>query len=230
MWIPIIVGAILLGLFWFVDREIYFYEGTRLGPRVQGWLYDRWAKKYDSGKEDSQVHDSVSLARPSIQALRGIQDPRVLDLATGTGRLPFALLSDSEFTGHIVALDVSQGMLNQAAGKLAPYAGRVTLKRVVGFPLPFPDNSFDMVSCVEALEVMAEMDTPMRELHRVLKPGGFLLTSRATEATGRRQKIVSADQFRVKLEAAGFEKVEIDRWWRWFDRVTARKPARINPD
>jgi ubiquinone/menaquinone biosynthesis C-methylase UbiE len=170
------------------------------------------------------------LARPAIEALRGIPTPLVLDLATGTGRLPFALLSEAEFTGHVTAIDVSQGMLDEAARKLAPFGERVSFQRVIGFPLPFADNSFDMVSCMEALEVMPEMDTPLQELCRVLKPGGFLLTSRGTEATGRRHKIVSADQFRVKLEAAGFERAEIVPWWRWFDRVTARKPSRINPD
>jgi ubiquinone/menaquinone biosynthesis C-methylase UbiE len=238
MWIGILAGAIFLGLlYWFVDREIYFYEGTRLGPRVQGWLYDRWAKKYDAGKQESLARDADMLARPAIEALRGIPNSLVLDLATGTGRLPFALLTEPDFTGTVTAIDVSQGMLNEAARKLAAYAERVTLKQVVGFPLPYPDESFDMVSCMEALEVMPEMETPLRELYRVLKPGGFLLTSRGTEASGRREKVVSAEQFRVKLEAMGFEQVEIVHWWKWFDRVSARKSNRgrgqsggINPD
>ena len=68
-------------------------------------------------------------------------------------------------------------MLDQAAQKLTDYEGRVTLRQVIGFPLPFPDNSFDMVACMEALEVMPEMDTPLRELFRVLRPGGFFWLS-----------------------------------------------------
>lgn len=41
-----IVGIIVVGiLLYLLDREIYFYEGTHLGPRAQGWLYDHWAKK-----------------------------------------------------------------------------------------------------------------------------------------------------------------------------------------
>lgn len=224
MWIwTAIITLVLLGLYLFVDREIYFYEGIHLGPRVQGWLYDRWAKNYDKDKAESQTRDAEMLARPTLEALRGIPSPHVLDLATGTGRLPLVLLKEAGFTGHITAVDVSQGMLDLAANKLGAYPGRITLQQVIGFPLPFPDNSFDMVACMEALEVMPEMETPLRELQRVLKPGGFLLTSRGTEASGRKNKVVSADQFRVRLEAAGFEQVEIVVWWKWFDRVSARK-------
>ena len=224
MWIWIVSGVLFLAaLYWFVDREIYFYEATHLGPRVQGWLYDRWAKKYDADKHDSQLRDAGMLARPALEALRGIPAPLILDLATGTGRLPLALLTEAAFTGHVTAVDVSQGMLDQAAQKLTAHAGRFTLQQVIGFPLPFPDNSFDMVSCMEALEVMPEMDTPLRELFRVLRPGGFFLSSRGTEASGRKSKVMSREKFKELLESKGFEQVEIVDWWKWFDRVTARK-------
>ena len=220
----IIVIAILIALFVFIDREIYFYEGTHLGPRVQGWLYDRWAKNYDMDKAESQARDADMLARPALEALRGIPRPLVLDLATGTGRLACALLTESAFAGHVTAVDVSQGMLDRAAQKLQAFEGRFTLQQVIGFPLPFPDQSFDMVACLEALEVMPEMDAPLRELFRVLRPGGFLLTSRGTEASGRKSKVIGREQFRSLLEGKGFEQVETVDWWKWFDRVTARRP------
>jgi hypothetical protein len=54
-WIIGIAVLILIGFI--LDRQIYFYEGTHLGPRVQSWLYDRWAKKYDAGKHESQLRD-----------------------------------------------------------------------------------------------------------------------------------------------------------------------------
>jgi MFS family permease len=53
--IVIVIGA---GLY-FLDREIYFYEGARLGARLQRWLYDRWAAKYDQGKRASQAQDEA---------------------------------------------------------------------------------------------------------------------------------------------------------------------------
>ncbi len=222
--IGIVVVAILLFL---LDREIYFYEAAHLGPRVQGWLYDRWAAQYDQGKHDSQVNDADVLARPLIQMLA--EDVFLLDVATGTGRLPLALLSEPDFKGRIVALDLSRKMLVYAAAKLAPYADRVDLLRHSALELPFPDHSFDVVSCMEALELMPNMETPLAELARVLRPGGILLTTRGTEASGRVNKIVSAEKFAGLLAAAGFEQIEIIPWWKNFDRVWARRPGQSTP-
>ncbi len=225
LWIIVIILLILFAL----DREIYFYEATHLGPRVQAWLYDRWARKYDRSKGESQKQDAEVLARPALEALRNVPAPFILDLATGTGRMPLALLKETTFNGHIVAVDVSQGMLEQASQKLEQSQGRFTLLRLIDFPLPFPDNSFDMVSCMEALEVMPEMDRPLEELFRVLRPGGFFLASRGTEASGRKSKVIGRDDFKSLLESKGFEQVEVITWWKWFDRVTARKPGQLTP-
>lgn len=225
-----IVGIIVAGiLLYLLDREIYFYEGTRLGPRAQGWLYDHWAKKYDLGKKESQARDAEMLAQPVLAALEAIPAPLVLDLATGTGRLPLALLREPAFRGNVIALDVSTGMLEQAAARLENHPERVTFLRLIDFPLPFPDSCFEAACCMEALEVMPEMETPLKELFRVLKPGGMLLSSRATDASGRRAKVRSLEQFSSLLKQAGFEQVEIIPWWRWFDRVTARKPGDFTP-
>ncbi len=216
-----------------LDREIYFYEGVHLGPRIQGWLYDRWAAKYDSDKQESQANDAEVLARPLLKALDELQSdtPKafILDVATGTGRLPAALLRETTFEGHIIALDISREMLARAAEKLAPFEDRVTLIRHSALPLPFPDQSFDVVSCMEALELMPNMADPAAELARVLRPGGILLTTRGTEASGRVKQILSAEKFSALLQMAGFEQIKIIPWWKNFDRVWARKSGTSAP-
>src|SRR5687768_6365281 len=116
-WIIAVVVLVVVG--YLLDREIYFYEGVHLGPRVQAWLYDRWSKKYDQGKRESQLRDNEMLAKPLLAVLKNVPEPFILDFATGTGRLSFALLSQPEFNGHIIAIDLSQGMLERAAVKLA---------------------------------------------------------------------------------------------------------------
>ena len=179
---------IIVVVLYFLDREIYFYEATHLGPRVQSWLYDRWAAKYDKGKQESQARDAEMLARPVLDSIKTAPVPLVLDLATGTGRLPLALLREPEFSGHVVAVDVSVGMLNEASKKLTEYHGRFTLVHKLNYPLPFPDGTFDVVSCMEALEVMPEMDTPLAELYRVLRPGGMLSPRAAQMLQGGLQR------------------------------------------
>src|SRR5512147_650161 len=96
-WIITVLALVIIG--YILDREIYFYEGVRLGPRVQAWLYDRWSRKYDEGKRESQLHDDEMLAQPLLAALKDIPEPFVLYFATGTGRLSLALLNPPEFNG-----------------------------------------------------------------------------------------------------------------------------------
>lgn len=228
--IPKLVGVLIIGvILYLLDREIYFYEAVHLSPRIQHWLYDRWAAKYDQDKKETQQNDQEMLALPMISRLGPNQPVLMLDLATGTARLPLSLLREPDFAGTIIGLDISRAMLVQAAAKLAPFRDRATLIQYWDLPLPFPDNSFDVVSCLEALELMPNMQAPLAELARVLRPGGVLLTSHGNEALGWGDKVVSAEKFTELLLAAGFEQIEVLSWWEKFDLVWACKAGQSAP-
>lgn len=239
----IITIAVLVIISFILDREVYFYEGVHLGPRVQAWLYDRWSRKYDQSKRESQLRDDEMLAQPLLEALHAarVPEPFLLDFATGTGRLSYALMNRPEFKGYITALDLSQGMLEKAALKLGraaalgqentvpPLSSRVEFLRHQSLPLPFPDAAFDVVCALEVLELFPNMDEPLAELTRVLRPGGVLLTSRGTEESGRKAKIKSAKEFSSLLKRKGLEDIQIVKWWKLFDRVIARKSGSSVP-
>lgn len=229
-WIITIVVLIVIGFI--LDREIYFYEGAHLGPRLQSWLYDRWSKQYDAGKRQSQLHDKEMLAEPLLEKLINVAEPFILDFATGTGRLSYALLSHPDFQGRIVALDISQGMLEQAAAKLnQAQLGRseVEFLRHQSMPLPFADATFDVVCCLEVLELLPDARPALEEMARLLRPGGILLTSRGTEESGRKAKVKSAAELTSILQSGGFENIQITKWWKLFDRVIANKNGSSRP-
>ena len=226
-WAIAVIVLIIVGFL--LDREIYFYEGAHLGPRLQLWLYDRWSKKYDEGKRESQLRDAEMLAQPLMEKLKDIPKPFILDFATGTGRLSYALMSHPDFKGRIVALDISQGMLEQAASKLSPYGNRVEWLRQQSMPLPFPDAAFDAVCCLEVLELLPDTAAALNEMSRLLRPGGILLTSRGTEESGRRAKVKSQAELTSILQDSGFENILITKWWKLFDRILANKKGTSSP-
>ncbi|GAB4424301.1 MAG: hypothetical protein Kow00106_21170 [Anaerolineae bacterium] len=174
--VSILVGAALLGAaLWYLLIKT---EGVYLGRRVVIWLYDVYAGRYDRIKQYDPLTEDFYLAQPILQRL-DTPAPLVLDVATGTGRLPLALLEQPAFQGRIVALDLSRRMLTQAAHKLAPFGERVYLLHHPAESLPFPDATFDLVTCLEALEFMMDARAVLRELVRVARPGGLLvLTNR----------------------------------------------------
>jgi len=210
-------------------REIFFFEGIRLSGRLHTMLYDSWAGAYDADKRKSQRDDARTLVGPLVERLErdaaNTPGALVLDVATGTGRLPAALLGDARFTGSVIGLDVSIGMLRKAREKLSHFGRRSVLLQQQALPLPLPDGTFAAVSCLETVELLADQAAHFREFLRVMKPGGILLVSRNTGEWGRKGAVCPPAQFAHTLHSAGFVSIEIIPWWQRFDLVWARKPS-----
>jgi len=95
---------------------------------------------------------------------------RVLDVACGTGILAREVASRTGPSGHIAGLDPSPGMLG-VARRLAP---AVEWRQGVAESLPFPDRSFDAVVSQFGLMFFTDRRQALREILRVLVPGGRL--------------------------------------------------------
>ena len=91
-------------------------------------------------------------------------------------------------TGHVTGLDFSEGMLEAGRPKVAEYP-TITLVQGNAMELPFPDNSFDYVTIGFGLRNVPDYLTVLKEMNRVLKPGGMIacLETSQTELPGYRQ-------------------------------------------
>lgn len=96
---------------------------------------------------------------------------RVLDLCCGTGDMAFALRRQSGKTpSQILGADFSHAMLQRASDK----STGVYLRWIEAdaLRLPFPEGSFDLVTSAFGFRNLADYDAGLREIRRVLKPGG----------------------------------------------------------
>jgi demethylmenaquinone methyltransferase/2-methoxy-6-polyprenyl-1,4-benzoquinol methylase len=111
--------------------------------------------------------------RALVKAIDPRPDQRVLDVATGTGLVAFELVRRGGCS--VVGLDQSEDMLAGAAARrsAAPELGsHIELVRGEAERLPFPDEQFDALTFTYLLRYVDDRVATMRELARVVKPGG----------------------------------------------------------
>lgn len=226
------LGAlIVLGVgLWYL---LWLTEGMYLGWRVVALLYDWYAFRYDRTKNYDPVYETFFLARPLLHRLQaeGVAAPLVLDVATGTGRMPALLLEQDDFQGRVVGLDISRKMLFRAALKLHRQY-RAALIWHTASDLPFFDNTFDVVTCIEAWEFFPGAREDLRELVRVLRPGGTLMITNRTGTDARLMpgKTLSTAGMQVWLtDELGLVDVHHERWQVDYDLFWAHKAGTSVP-
>jgi len=223
IWIPLVIAfavLILIG-YW----QLVIAEGVYLGPRLVALLYDWTAGRYDRIKGFDEAEEDYFLGRPLSTALGDCQQPRILDVATGTGRLPQTLLRQPGFDGYVFGLDLSARMLQVAGQHLSSHPERAGLLLASAIPLPFPDERFEAVTCLEALEFFADGRAALNELVRVLQPGGWLLF---TNRVGWDARLMpghtwSREQLIALLWDLPLTDISIRAWQTYYDLVWARK-------
>lgn len=218
-WAIAIVLLIIVVALWY--WHIIITEGAYLGQGVVTLLYDRYAHKYNRIKEFNPEEEYHFLGLPLLHALGTDFDGIILDMATGTGRLPLAMAAQPLFRGQVVGADHSRRMLVQARQSLP----ETPLLVADALRLPIASGSVGAVTCLEALEFFPGPAAALREMARVLKPGGTLLTTNRIgwETRFMPGKALTSAQMTQMLADLGFTKITITPWLDIYDQVWAIK-------
>lgn len=138
-------------------------------------MFDRIARRYDLMNDVMTVGMHRIWKGATIAALGTRRHANVLDVATGTGDLAFALANGSA-TARVVGLDFSAQMLDRARARGrdlgAATGARLTFVRGDALCLPCADAAFSAATSAFALRNVADLGQMFRELARVLGPGG----------------------------------------------------------
>ena len=164
--------------------------------RVRG-VFDSVAGKYDLMNDlmSGGLHRAWKAYTVMVANLR--EGQRVLDIAGGTGDLALAFSKKVGTTGQVVHTDINEAMLRTGRDRLLD-AG-VILPTVLcdAEKLPFPDGHFDVVSVAFGLRNMTHKDAALREMARVLKPGGKLLVLEFSQVARPLRKVYDLYSFKV---------------------------------
>jgi demethylmenaquinone methyltransferase/2-methoxy-6-polyprenyl-1,4-benzoquinol methylase len=142
--------------------------------RVRG-VFDSVASRYDVMNDlmSGGLHRVWKAFTMAISGVRPGQ--RVLDVAAGTGDLSRAFARKVGPTGMVVMSDINGSMLRAGRDRLIDSGVLVPTVLCDAEKLPFPDAQFDLVSVAFGLRNMTHKDAALRDMQRVLKPGGKLL-------------------------------------------------------
>ncbi len=112
--------------------------------------------------------------RDDIMTRMNVQEgDKALDVCCGTADWTIALANAVGPDGEVTGLDFSEGMLEAGRPKVQAYPN-VKLIQGNAMELPFPDNTFDVVTIGFGLRNVPDYLTVLKEMNRVLKPGGMI--------------------------------------------------------
>lgn len=158
------------------QEKIKPYSGNGHKREQVERMFDNIAHSYDLLNHFLSLGIDRNWRRTAIDSLAPFRPQQMLDIATGTG--DFAILSARRLQPQsITGADISEGMMNIGRQKVKDQQ----LEHIIRFQredctaLSFPENSFDAVTVAYGVRNFENLDQGLREMCRVLRPGGHLL-------------------------------------------------------
>lgn len=152
--------------------------------QVRG-VFDSVADRYDVMNDVMSLGIHRLWKRYTIERSGVRRGQRVLDLASGTGDLAARFSRMVGPDGQVIVSDINASMLEQGRSRLLDegIAGNIEYVQANAESLPFPDNHFDCITIAFGLRNVTDKDAALREMFRVLKPGGRTLILEFSKVT-----------------------------------------------
>jgi len=144
-------------------------------PRAVNTMFARIARRYDAANRLLSGGIDQWWRRRLVRTVCSAKPREVLDLATGSGDVAFALARALPESAKIIGMDFCQPMLDEAIAKQRAMKGPgsdISFQPGDGLALPCADACFDAVSVSFGLRNMADRHRALAEMRRVLRAGG----------------------------------------------------------
>jgi demethylmenaquinone methyltransferase/2-methoxy-6-polyprenyl-1,4-benzoquinol methylase len=151
----------------------FYKPGEERAARVSA-LFATVARRYDLINDIQSFGLHRVWKRRLLAFAHARPGERALDLCCGTGDIALALVQQG---AEVVGLDFSEPMLQVALEKLKKQSPKAKVEFIRGDAqqIPFPENTFDVLTIGYGLRNLADLDAGLRDMLRVTKPGGRLL-------------------------------------------------------
>lgn len=149
-----------------------YFPREEISWAVKFFLDAYYLKIKNSFNEDvtrfpDKIDENDGRIKEVISFLGNVNDQKVIDVGCGKGRF-LKVLQDKYPQGQYYGLDISEKMLAACPQNIKKTHGSI-------LNIPYPDNYFDNVLCIETLEHAVNINGAIKELARILKPGGKII-------------------------------------------------------
>lgn len=139
-------------------------------------MFNSIAPKYDFLNRFLSLGIDKIWRKKAISYLKPLQPKKMLDVATGTGDLALAAMKHLA-PDEIIGLDIAEQMLAFGRVKIDKkgWSGQIKMMQGDSESLPFEDNKFDAITVAFGVRNFQHLSKGLKEMNRVLKPGGRLV-------------------------------------------------------
>lgn len=161
----------------FAHDSVVPYKDSELSKKQQvAGMFDDISGKYDFLNRFLSAGIDIRWRKLALRQLKELNPKTMLDVATGTADVAIMateMLKPEKITG----IDISNGMLDIGRKKIAKLGleGTINLLNGDSEAISFRDNSFDAITVAFGVRNFQQLETGLKEIKRVLKPGGKLV-------------------------------------------------------